>query len=122
MYGAFLRQVRESRGLSQSQLAEVSGIAQPNLSAYERDRRLPSADTLNTIVVACGYQLMAVAGSRAVPCPLPKVGWFGDEDDPPPLPGDPGDEAPTVTADTPLEDRLQIIDAVLDIASATAAR
>jgi transcriptional regulator with XRE-family HTH domain len=119
VYGAFLREIRESRGLSQAQLAEVSGIGQPNLSAYERDRRVPTAATLNTIVVACGYQLTAVAGPRTVRCPLPRMGWFPDEDDPPPLPGDPAEEAPTVTVDTPLAIRLQVIDAVLDIASAT---
>lgn len=47
------------RGLSQSALAELAGIPQPNLSAYERDRRCPSAETLNRLVMACGYQLAA---------------------------------------------------------------
>ncbi|MGI8710532.1 MAG: helix-turn-helix domain-containing protein, partial [Acidimicrobiales bacterium] len=42
VYGAFLRQVRRSRGMTQAQLAEVCGISQPNLSAYENDRRSPT--------------------------------------------------------------------------------
>lgn len=80
MYGAFIRSVRRSRGLSQTELARVVGIDQPNLSAYENDRQLPSADMLNKIVVACGYLLEAVAGERRITCPLPRAGWFPDDD------------------------------------------
>lgn len=80
MYGAFIRSLRRSRGLSQTELARVVGIDQPNLSAYENDRQLPSADMLNKIVVACGYLLEAVAGGRRIACPLPKAGWFPDDD------------------------------------------
>jgi len=57
----------------------VIGIEQPNLSAYENDRQMPSADMLNKILVACGYLLEAVAGKRRVRCPLPKAGWFDDD-------------------------------------------
>jgi transcriptional regulator with XRE-family HTH domain len=92
MYGDFLRQVRISRSLTQAELAGVVGISQPNLSAYENDRRSPTLDVLNRILVACGYQLVADGGSRSVRCPLPKVGWFPDEDLPPRLPDDPPDE------------------------------
>lgn len=120
MYGAFLRELRESRSLSQSELAEVVGISQPNLSAYERDRRVPTADTLNRLVVACGYQLVARAGARSVACPLPRAGWFPDEDDPPRLPDDRADEAPTVDVDTPVHERAAVVTAVLELAPATA--
>lgn len=96
MIGDFLRDIRSSRGLTQNQLAEVAGLSQPNLSAYETGRRVPTAETLNRIVVACGYLLTATAGDRSVVCPLPRVGWFPDEDLPPRLPGDPADEAPAV--------------------------
>lgn len=78
MYGAFIRTVRLSRGLSQVELASVVGIEQPNLSAYENDRQLPSADMLNRILVACGYLLEAVAGKRRIRCPLPNADWFAD--------------------------------------------
>jgi transcriptional regulator with XRE-family HTH domain len=80
MYGKFIRSVRTSRGLSQSQLARIVGINQPNLSAYENDRQVPSADMLNKIVVACGYLLEAVAGQRRIVGPLPRAGWFQDDD------------------------------------------
>jgi transcriptional regulator with XRE-family HTH domain len=80
MYGAFIKTVRKSRLLSQSELARIVGIDQPNLSAYENDRQLPSADMLNKIVVGCGYLLEAVAGERRIVGPLPKVGWFPDDE------------------------------------------
>lgn len=92
MYGSFVRVVRDSRRLTQGQLAEISGVRQANISAIENDRRTPSADTLNRLLVACGYELAAVAGPRVIGCPLPKAGWFPDDDSPGGLPGDPGDD------------------------------
>ena len=71
MYGAFIRQARTSRSLSQVELARITGIEQPNLSAYENDRQMPSADVLNRILVGCGYILEATAGERRLVCPLP---------------------------------------------------
>lgn len=71
MYGAFIRQARISRDLTQVELAGIVGIEQPNLSAYENDRQMPSADVLNRIVVGCGYLLEATAGERRLVCPLP---------------------------------------------------
>lgn len=117
MYGTFLREIRASRGLSQAQLAQIVGISQPNLSAYERDRRQPTIDTLNRLVVACGYLLVAQAGPKAVRFPLPRAGWFPDDNDPPRLAGDPADEAPSVDASTPLDERAAVITAVLELAS-----
>lgn len=114
MYGDFIRSLRITRGMSQNDLAEVSGIPQPNISAIERDRRLPSADSLNRLLVACGFELAAVAGEKVIHCPLPEVGWFPDEGLPPPEPGDPGDEVPVVGPDTPIEERLRVITAVLE--------
>lgn len=38
-----LRELRERAGLSQGQLALRSGVAQPNIAAYESGRRSPSA-------------------------------------------------------------------------------
>lgn len=117
MYGDFLVRVRRSRGMTQAQVAENSGISQPNLSAYENDRRVPTADVLNRILVSCGYQLAAVAGERVVTCDLPRGGWFPDEDDPGAMPGDPPDEVPLVTATTPMAERLRVINAVLGVES-----
>lgn len=118
MYGSFIRQLRASRGLSQAELAATVGISQPNLSAYERDRRVPTADTLNKLVVACGYQLAATHGGDVVYCPLPHAGWFPDDDDPPAEPGDPADEPASITRESPMSARLAVIDAVLELAGA----
>lgn len=109
MYGAFLREVRTSRNLTQAQLADVVGISQPNLSAYENDRRSPTLDVLNRIVVACGFQLVADGGSQQVRVPLPKAGWFPLEDLPPRLPDDPPDEPSTMQWGTPIEERISAI-------------
>ncbi len=114
MIGDFLRQVRLSRGLTQVELAETAGISQPNLSAYENGHRVPTADTLNRLVVACGYELTAAAGAKTIACALPKVGWFPDEENPARLPDDPPDEPPIVTRETPLRERLAVINAVFD--------
>jgi len=40
--GESLRELRERAGLSQVQLAARSGVAQPNIAAYESGRRNPS--------------------------------------------------------------------------------
>jgi predicted nucleotidyltransferase/DNA-binding XRE family transcriptional regulator len=42
-------QLRRRAGLSQQQLAERSGVAQPNIAAYESGRRNPSAEMLERL-------------------------------------------------------------------------
>jgi transcriptional regulator with XRE-family HTH domain len=79
MYGAFIKQARLSRGLTQVELARIVGIEQPNLSAYENDRQMPSADALNRILVGCGYLLEATAGARRIICPRPSAAWYADD-------------------------------------------
>ena len=118
MYGSFARAIREARGLTQGQLAAVTGIQATNISAIENDHRVPSADTLNRLVVACGFELAAVAGECAVFCPLPRAGWFPDEDLPPPAPGDPGDEAPALSPQASPDERAAAVLAVLDATDA----
>lgn len=118
MYGAFVRAVRGARGLTQRELAEVSGVRQSNISAIETGRRVPSADTLNRLLVACGFELAAVAGERTIYCHLPRAGWFPDEDLPAPDAGDPVDERPSIAADALTNDRAAVVTAVLDAASA----
>ncbi len=113
MFGAFVREVRQSRGMSQQELADNAGLTQSNVSAIENNRRQPSARSLNRILVACGYQLAAVAGPRQIFAPLPP-GWFPDDDLPPRLPGDPPDEEPTITPATPMHERVRHINAVLE--------
>lgn len=100
--------------MTQAELSEISGISQPNLSAFENDRRQPTIDTLARLLCACGYELAAVAGERVVYAPLPRAGWFPDDDLPPALSDDPPDEPPLVGPDTSIEDRVRMITAVLD--------
>jgi transcriptional regulator with XRE-family HTH domain len=119
VYGDFLRLLRTSRGLSQGALAEIVGISQPNLSAYEQGRRVPTLDTLNRLVVACGYELAATDGRTTFYCPLPVAGWFPDDEDPPPSPDDPPEQPPSVTNDTPMADRVRALVAALELAEAT---
>lgn len=116
MYGTFVRAIRGARGLTQHELAEVSGIAQTNISAIENGRRTPSADTLNRLVVACGFELSATAGDRTIYCDLPADLWSRR------LPDDPPDERPTLAADAPADDRAEVVTAVLDAVDATRTR
>ncbi len=115
MYGSFLRQVRASRRLTQAELAEITGIPQPNLSLYERDQRLPSVDIVNKILVGCGYLLEAVAGGERIICSLPRAGWYPDDawwpddEDEPVVPSG----APVFGPDTDPEVRAQHIERVL---------
>ena len=120
MYGRFLRSVRSSRGLTQAGLSEIVGIAVPNLSAYENDRQMPSIDTLNRIVVACGYQLKAVAGDEVIELPLAKGGWTPLEW----IPGrefdDPEETGRPMPFDAPMGERVQAIREILDFPIAVA--
>lgn len=118
MYGDFIRAVRAARRLSQSELADISGVRQSNISAIETGRRLPSADTLNRLLVACGFELSATAGDRTIYCRLPRAGWFPDEDLPDSSADDPIDERPSVDAGVLIDDRTAIVTAVLDAAGA----
>lgn len=47
-----IRAARLSAGMSQSQLAHAADVAQPNLSAYENDRRSPSPEVVDRITRA----------------------------------------------------------------------
>ena len=113
MYGTFLRAVREAGGLTQHELAQVSGIAQANISAIENGRRTPSADTLNRLVVSCGFALSATAGERTIYCELPADLWSRR------LPDDPPDEPPTMAPDASPAERAELLAAVLDAVDAT---
>lgn len=106
MYGDLVRNARRSRGLTQSQLAEVSGLAQPNISAIEIGTRQPSAATLHQLLLACGYEVLAVAGDHVIPFPA-------TPDD---LPGDAPASCPPVLT---VRQRVDAVVAVLDASEAT---
>jgi transcriptional regulator with XRE-family HTH domain len=52
-----IRAARRRRGWAQRQLAEASGVSQPNLAAIETGTRVPSLAMVSRLVVACGLQL-----------------------------------------------------------------
>lgn len=48
--GYRLKQLRKSRGLSQSELGELLGVSKVSISGYEKGLRVPSMDILLTIL------------------------------------------------------------------------
>lgn len=113
-YGSFVEAVRRSRGLTQRQVAEISGIEQANISAIENGRRVPSAVTLHRLLHACGYELTATAGDEVIGCPPPSHHPVVDDL----FAKGAVEEPPTVTPDTPMAERVRVITAVLDAAEA----
>ncbi len=55
--GALLLSARTRLGLSQTAFAELLGIAQPTLSAYESSRRQPTLPTLLRLLGRAGLDL-----------------------------------------------------------------
>jgi transcriptional regulator with XRE-family HTH domain len=54
-----MTQARVRAGLSQLELARRAGTSRPTLSAYERGRKAPTADTLERLLAATGFRLDA---------------------------------------------------------------
>lgn len=52
-----LRQIRESRGLTQGQLAERVGVRRQAITQYEKNQVAPTTATLDRILIAleCSY-------------------------------------------------------------------
>lgn len=75
-----LRAAREVAGLSQEELARRAGTSRPTLSAYERGRKAPTADTLERLLVAAGFRLDAVPSIdwREVPIGRGRSCWVPD--------------------------------------------
>lgn len=53
-FGSLLRRLRLAAGLTQSDLADRSGIARPNVAAYEAGRREPKWSTAERLLAAVG--------------------------------------------------------------------
>lgn len=114
MIGTILRRARTERSLSQAEVAEISGVKQSNISAIENGRRKPSAETLQRLLAACGFELLAEAGDRVLTFPPPHD---TPADDSAPD-GDPSPEPPTVDRDTPVADRARVLTAALEASEA----
>lgn len=57
-------QIRRRSGLTQRQLSELSGVAQPNIAAYENGTRRPSAQMLNRLAAAAKPQPSVVLAAH----------------------------------------------------------
>lgn len=56
-FGPLLRQVRTSASLSQAALSERTGVARPNVVAYETGRRVPRFDSAIELLDAVGAEV-----------------------------------------------------------------
>jgi transcriptional regulator with XRE-family HTH domain len=54
-----LRQARRRSGLTQRQLATLTGIAQPTIARIETGESVPRVDTLDRLLGACGEEIEA---------------------------------------------------------------
>lgn len=62
--GALLKSARGRLGLSQHSFADLLGIAQPTLSAYESGRRQPTLPTLLKLLARAGLDLRLQLAER----------------------------------------------------------
>ena len=62
--GELVREARTRAGLSQAKLAAAIGTTQSVVSRWERGHDTPRADTLATILRACGYEADVVLRPR----------------------------------------------------------
>ena len=56
-----LVRIREEKGLTQAQMAELCGVSQPTIARLERATHSPQLDSLFKILVPLGYTLQIVA-------------------------------------------------------------
>ncbi|HEV8045578.1 MAG TPA: helix-turn-helix transcriptional regulator [Rubrobacter sp.] len=76
-----LRPLREARGLSQTRLARVVGIAQPWVSLLESTNSVPRAETLHKLAEALGVEVADLfreepEEARPVPKVAPSLLWI----------------------------------------------
>ncbi len=50
-------EAREAKGLSQRELAEISGVKQPAIARLESMKAIPQIDTLFKVLIPLGYTL-----------------------------------------------------------------
>ncbi len=63
--GSRLKRLRESRGLSQPQLAESAGVSVGAVRNWEQDRRLPLLETAIKIAAVLNVSLDELAGLKS---------------------------------------------------------
>lgn len=74
MLGARVRHLRQARGLTQAQLAELAGVSRQLIGAVEAGRHLPRVDA----AVGLAHALATSVEDLLAPDPGPAVGVLGD--------------------------------------------
>jgi transcriptional regulator with XRE-family HTH domain len=64
LVGNNVRRLREKKGLTQEQFADVSGFSQQYISSLERGRRNPTIITIYELAVALGVSHMDLVRPR----------------------------------------------------------
>jgi predicted nucleotidyltransferase len=64
MKAVSVAEIRKQAGLTQKELADLSGVAQPNIAAYEKGTRQPSAKMLERLASAARPRPSTVLASR----------------------------------------------------------
>ena len=59
-----LREVRNSKGLTQGQLAEISGISSSSISRYELEEQWPNILELEWLAIALGVKITDLFDSK----------------------------------------------------------
>lgn len=62
-FGENLKRIRVSKNWSQNKLASKSGVSQPLIDMYEKDKRTPSVYTAYDIAVALGVTVDELVGA-----------------------------------------------------------
>ena len=52
--------IREEKGITQTQLAELSGVKQPTIARLEKSLHSPQLDSMLKVLVPLGYNLQIV--------------------------------------------------------------
>lgn len=68
-----IRVARTRAGLTQAQLADVSGIATPEISRYENGHRTPSLESLDRLARAMGISTLELLGASSEPGERPSA-------------------------------------------------
>lgn len=59
-------EAREAQGLTQQELADISGVKQSSIARLEKLKSTPQIDTLFRILTPMGYKLTIVPNSETV--------------------------------------------------------
>lgn len=64
--GAFLREVRKERGLTQGQLAEALGVSQKSISRWENGKTMPDYSLLPSICEVLGINVAELLAAERI--------------------------------------------------------